>query len=501
VESVLPVLSMRHITKRFFGTVVLDDVSLDCLPAEVHAIVGENGAGKSTLMKIIGGEYRPDEGTVLLDGEPVRLQQPRQALDLGISMIHQEFTLLPHRNVAENVMLGREPRRGRWRRGVDRRSMEVTTAGLLAELGLDAISPKTLVRQLSVAQQQGVEIAKALSYRPRILVMDEPTAALTPAEVGALFARIRILVARGLTVLYISHRLTEIFDLAHRVTVLKDGRRVDTLDVADTSADDLVPLMVGRAGLAGLAVRHADPATIGPVRLSVRDGAAPGLHGIDLDVRAGEIVGVAGLDGSGRTELAHALAGAAPLRSGAIEVDGRRRRLGSPRAAIRAGIGSLTADRKSEGLVLPLSAADNSLLTVRAFGRVRRSANRALLTGLAGQVGLSVDALRRDVRVLSGGNQQKVVLAKWLVARAGIYVFDEPTRGIDVGAKAVIHRLMRDLADGGAAILMISSDLPEVIGVSDRIVVMCAGGIAGELPADASEESIMILATRARVPA
>jgi len=491
---------MRHISKRFFGTTVLDDVSLDCRPGEVHAIVGENGAGKSTLMKIIGGEYQPDEGTVVLDGQPVRLQQPSQALALGISMIHQEFTLLPYRTVAENVLLGREPWI-RWSRAVDRRSMTATTAGLLAELGLTTISPAAQIRQLSVAQQQGVEIAKALSYAPRILVMDEPTAALTPAEVAGLFARIRILVARGLTVLYISHRLAEIFDIAHRVTVLKDGKRVDTLDVADTSAEDLVPLMVGRAGLAALAVRHAESAAIGAVRLSVRGGAAPGLHDIDLDVRAGEIVGLAGLDGSGRTELARALAGADPLRSGTVEIDGRPRRLGSPRASIRAGIASLTADRKAEGLVLPLSAADNGLLTVRAFGRARESASRARLAGLAKRVGLSTDALRRGVQVLSGGNQQKVVITKWLAAGAGVYVFDEPTRGIDVGAKAAVHQLMRGLADGGAAILMISSDLPEIIGVSDRIVVMCEGRIAGELPADATEESIMQLATTARVPA
>jgi ribose transport system ATP-binding protein len=492
---------MQHISKRFFGTTVLDDVSLDCLPGEVHAIVGENGAGKSTLMKIIGGEYQPDEGIVLLDGQPVRLQQPSQAFALGISMIHQEFTLLPYRTVAENVLLGREPRRGRWSRAVDRRSLEATSAGLLGELGLTAISPRDQVRHLTVAQQQGVEIAKALSRSPRILVMDEPTAALTPGEVAALFARIRILVARGLTVLYISHRLTEIFDIANRVTVVKDGKRVDTLDVADTSAADLVPLMVGRAGLAALAVRHADSATIGTVRLSVRDGAAPGLYDIDLDVRAGEIVGLAGLDGSGRTELARALAGAAPLRSGTVEIDGQPRRLRSPRAAIRAGIASLTADRKAEGLVLPLSAADNSLLTVRAFGRARGSASRVRLAALAEQVGLSTDALQRSVQVLSGGNQQKVVITKWLATGAGVYVFDEPTRGIDVGAKAAIHQLMRGLADRGAAILMISSDLPEIIGVSDRIVVMCEGGIAGELPADATEESIMKLATTSRVPA
>jgi ribose transport system ATP-binding protein len=489
-EDPQPVLSMRHITKRFFGTTVLDDVSLDCRPGEVHAIVGENGAGKSTLMKILGGEYRPDAGTVFLDGQPVRLQHPRHALARGISVIHQEFTLLPERTVAENVLLGREPRR---RLGVDRRALEATTAELLAELNLGGISPRTPVRRLPVAQQQGVEIAKALSYRPRILVMDEPTAALTPDEVAALFARIGDLVARGLTVLYISHRLAEVFELAHRVTVLKDGQLVATRAVAGTTPAELVQLMVGRPASDPAPARRTRP--VGPVRVALRGARAAGLHGIDLQVRAGEIVGVAGLDGSGRTELARALSGANRLSAGTVEIDGDRKRLASPRAAIKAGIASLTADRKAEGLVLPLSAADNGLLAVRALRLGGAEPARRALAGLAARVGLPSVALTREARLLSGGNQQKVVLAKWLATGAGIYVFDEPTRGVDVGAKAAIHELVRELADDGAAIVLVSSDLPEVSAVSDRIVVLRHGRLAGELPAGAPEEEIMLLAT------
>jgi ABC-type sugar transport system ATPase subunit len=487
MDDVTQLLAVRHVTKSFFGTTVLDDVSVDFRPGEVHAIVGENGAGKSTLMKILGGEYRPDAGTVQLGHEILHLTHPRHALARGISVIHQEFTLLPERTVAENVLLGREPRR-RFR--VDRRAMATTTAALLDELNLGAVSPYTPVRRLSVAQQQGVEIAKALSHRPQIVIMDEPTAALASGEVAALFARIRDLAARGRTVLYISHRLAEVFELADRVTVLKDGRLVTTCAVGETTAAGLVGLMVGRPAAPAPARRTATP---GPVRLSVRGARIPGLSGVDLDLRAGEIVGVAGLDGSGRSELARALSGAVRLSAGTVCVDGRRRRLSSPRGAIRAGIAFLTADRKAEGLVLPLAAADNGLLAVRAL----RLGPQPKLADLASRVGLRPAALGREVRLLSGGNQQKVVLAKWLATGAGIYVFDEPTRGIDVGAKATIHQLMRDLAAGGAAILMISSDLPEVIEVSDRILVMRHGAVAGELPAGAAEEEIMSLAVAA----
>jgi ABC-type sugar transport system ATPase subunit len=489
-----PVLAMEQITKRFFGTTVLEDVSLDCHRGEVHAIVGANGAGKSTLMKVLGGVYPPDGGRLLLDGAPVRFRDPHQAQAHGISLIHQEFTLLPDRAVADNILLGREPRR---RIAIDRRAMHARARALLTDLDIDAdlIPTRRLVRRLSVAQRQAVEIAKALSYGPRILVMDEPTAALAPGEVEVLFRRVRQLVARGLAVLYISHRLAEVFELADRVTVLRDGRRVDTREVSTVSSVELVRMMVGRE----LAEREtAGPEEVpepGPVRLAVRGGQGRTLRGVDLQVCRGEIVGVGGLDGSGRSDLARAVFGSTPFRAGTVEVDGKVRRIRSPRQAIRAGIGYVTADRKSEGLVLPLSGTDNALLAVRALGGRRTGRALAGLAALAAKVGLPKPLLRKESRLLSGGSQQKVVLMKWLATEAGVYLFDEPTRGVDVGAKAGIHDLVREIAAGGAAVLLISSDLPELIGLSHRIVVMHAGAVAGELPAGTDEESIVLLAT------
>src|SRR6266498_2303619 len=447
VPATSPVLSMQGITKRFFGTTVLDDVSLTCHSGEVHAIVGANGAGKSTLMKVLGGVYPPDGGQLVLDGQIVRFRDPHQALAHGISIIYQELTLLPERSVADNILLGREPLR---RLAIDRKAMHAQARSLLAELDAAQIPTRRLVRRLTVAQR--------------------------------------------LAVLYISHRLDEVFQLADRVTVLKDGRHVATRDVSTVDAVQLVRLMVGRE-LADRESRPPAPARTGPVRLAVRGGQGRNLRDINLEVRGGEIVGVGGLDGSGRSDLARAVFGAAPFRVATVEVDGRRRRIRSPRAAIRAGIGYVSADRKTEGLVMPLPAVDNVLLAVRALGRGPTQEAGRTLPRLAQRVGLATGLLRRESRVLSGGNQQKVVLMKWLATRAGIYLFDEPTRGVDVGAKAGIHELMRELAGAGAAILMISSELPELVALSHRIVVMHAGAIAGELPAGASEEAIMLLAT------
>jgi ribose transport system ATP-binding protein len=494
-----PLLQMRGITKRFYGVPVLDGVDLDAVAGEVHAIVGENGAGKSTLMKILAGAHQPDAGTILLDGQEVRFGHPREAQERGVSIIYQEFNLLPERTVAQNIFLGREPTRGPF---VDKRAMEEATAALLAELGAaDAISPRSLVRDLSVAQQQTVEIAKALSFEARILVMDEPTAALSPHEVDALFARVRLLQARGLAVLYISHRLKEVFDLAQRITVLKDGRKVATVASDAVSSGELVRMMVGRE-LDHYFPARATAGAVGEIRLRVQGGAVGKLHDIDLEVRAGEIVGLAGLAGAGRTEVARALFGVEPFVSGTVELDGKPVRIRSPRQAIRAGIGFLTEDRKAEGLILPQSVRDNTLLALRSLARSRQTAGATpgtrLVVDLARRVELRAASLQQEVRDLSGGNQQKVVLAKWLATRARILIFDEPTRGIDVGAKAGIHELMRELANAGAAILMISSELPEVIGMSDRVLVMRDGTIAGELPAGASEADIMLLATGER---
>jgi ABC-type sugar transport system ATPase subunit len=498
-EPGVPLLQMRGITKSFFGVPVLDAVDLDVMAGEVHAVVGENGAGKSTLMKILVGAYQPDEGSILLDGEEVRFSHPRQAQERGVSIIYQEFNLLPERTVAQNIFLGREPARGPL---VDNRAMEEATAKLLAELGVEGtILPDTPVRELPVAQQQTVEIAKALSFEARILVMDEPTAALSPHEVDALFERVRLLQERGLAVLYISHRMKEIFELSRRITVLKDGRKVDTVASDSVRPGELVRMMVGRE-LDHYFPPRAAAGEIGPVRLQVRGGAIGKLHDINLEVRAGEIVGLAGLAGAGRTEVARAIFGVEPFTSGVVELNGKPIRIRSPRQAIRAGIGFLTEDRKLEGLVLPQSVRDNALLALRSLGRARveerpgRAAPSVL--DLARRVELRAASLEQEVRYLSGGNQQKVVLAKWLATRAQILIFDEPTRGIDVGAKAGIHELMRELARAGAAILMISSELPEVIGMSDRILVMRDGTIAGELPPGASEAQIMLLATGER---
>jgi len=487
-----PVITMRGIGKEFLGVRVLEDVDLACHAGEVHAIVGENGAGKSTLMKILCGAYRPSEGEVLIDGEPVSFHHPLDGQRAGVAIIYQEFNLLPHRTVAENIFLGREPRRGLL---IDRQAMEERSAELLAQLAPDdPISPRELVGKLPVARQQTVEIAKALSLDSRIMVMDEPTAALAAHEVERLFEQVRRLKERGLAIFYISHRLKEVFEIAERITVLKDGRLVKTMRSDDVTSSELVRLMVGRELDQHFPPRAA-PGTRGPVRLSLRGAGNDPLSDIDLDVHAGEILGIAGLQGSGRTELARAIFGADPFYRGTVELDGKPRRISSPRAAVAAGIGFVTEDRKAEGLALAQPVRDNVSLAWRSLRRsVRRS--RELDVGtLVKAVELRSRGLGQEVRFLSGGNQQKVVLAKWLATEPRLVIFDEPTRGIDVGARAGIHDLIRGLADEGVAVMMISSELPEVIGMSDRIVVMRQGRIAGELEAGPQESDIMFLAT------
>ncbi|WP_433258779.1 sugar ABC transporter ATP-binding protein [Streptosporangium sp. CA-135522] len=485
---------MRGIAKSFLGVRVLTGVSLEAAAGEVHAVVGENGAGKSTLMKILAGVHAPDEGVIEIDGSPVSFAHPVDAQRAGVAIIYQEFNLLPERGVAENVFLGREPvRRGL----VDRAAMEADTAQLLAELGETSFGPRDLVRHLSVAQQQVVEIAKALSQDARIIVMDEPTAALAGHEVELLYRLVARLRERGIAVLYISHRLREVFDLAARVTVLKDGALVTSVDTTRVTPDELVRLMVGRDLGAYFPPRDGSrEGGAGEVRLSVRGGGNAVLDGIDLDLRAGEILGVAGLQGSGRTELAKALFGAEPFTRGEMSP----LRPGSVRQAVAAGIGLVTEDRKAEGLALRQSVRDNALLVSRS---VRRGGHGGRDGGRRGHgdVRELLEAVRlqpphpdQEVRYLSGGNQQKVVLAKWMTVAPRVMVLDEPTRGVDVGAKAAIYDLMRGLAKDGMAIMMISSELPELIGMSDRVVVMRDGRIAGELPAGPSEETVMRLA-------
>ncbi|MEV4538901.1 sugar ABC transporter ATP-binding protein [Asanoa sp. NPDC049518] len=482
---------MHDVGKSFYGVSVLSNVDIDVHPGEVHAVVGENGAGKSTLMKIASGVYQPDSGSVRIGGEPVLLHNPRAAQAAGVGIIHQEFNLLPERTVAENVFLGREPTR----RGlVDRRTMRERTAELLASVGAETVRPTDRVGALGVAQQQVVEIVKALSLDARVLIMDEPTAALADHEVELLYALVRRLQARGIGILYVSHRLAEVFDLSSRITVLKDGRRVVTVDTADATPEALVRHMVGRELASYYPPKASKPGTA----LVTLAGAGNGrLRPIDLELRSGEVLGVGGLQGSGRSALARALFGAPGFSAGQMTLDGKPVRPRSPRQAVRAGIAYVTEDRKGEGLALSQSVLDNALLASRAAtprwfgGGARTTSVRDLLAA----VEVHAAGADQEVRYLSGGNQQKVVLARWLAMKPRVLLFDEPTRGIDVGAKAAIHELIRDLADKGAAVLMISSELPELLGMSDRIVVMRDGALAGELPGDASEEAVLSLAT------
>ncbi|MEV5199276.1 sugar ABC transporter ATP-binding protein [Streptomyces sp. NPDC053720] len=484
-------LTMQGVSKSFLGVRVLDGVGLDLEAGEVHALVGENGAGKSTLMKILAGEHLPDAGTITIDGTDRTFGHPAEAQAAGVGIIHQEFALLTHRTVAENVFLGREPTRYGL---VDRGAMERRTAELLAELDETGITPRTTVHELSVARRQTVEIVKALASDVRILVMDEPTAALADHEVERLGSLVRRLTARGIGILYISHRLREVFDLSRRITVLKDGRRVTTLDTRGTDAGTVVRAMVGRE-LGAYYPPRAGPGEPGAERLTVRGGGNSRISGIDLTLRAGEVVGVAGLQGSGRTSLARALFGAAPFTTGAMTVGGEPLRPANPREAVRAGIALVTEDRKGEGLALHQSVADNALLVTRAVPARGRPAARREVTALLERVRLHAHGEDQQVQYLSGGNQQKVVIAKWLAARPRVLLFDEPTRGVDVGAKAAIHTLVRELAREGLAVLIISSELPELIGMSDRILVMSEGRLAGELSAGATEESVMSVAT------
>ncbi|MBG0567097.1 sugar ABC transporter ATP-binding protein [Actinoplanes aureus] len=487
-----PLLALQGIGKSFLGVRVLGGVDLEVRPGEVHAVVGENGAGKSTLMKIVSGVYPPDEGTIEFAGAQRHFSGPRDAQRAGIGIVHQEFNLLPQRTVAENVFLGREPRR----RGlVDRRAMLGRAAELLASVGEGSLPPDTRVGRLGVAQQQVVEIVKALALDARLIIMDEPTAALADHEVGQLRALVRRLQQHHIGVLYVSHRLAEVFDLSSRITVLKDGRRVTTVNTDEVTADQLVRHMVGRE-LSGYYAERAKPDERGPVRLAVRAGGNRILRDINLQLRAGEVLGVGGLRGAGRSALARSLFGVSPFTTGAVTIDGEPVRLRSPRAAMRAGIAYVTEDRKGEGIVAGLSVLDNALLASRAVrpGWAGRGARAARIRDLLAAVELRAAGEDQDIRFLSGGNQQKVVLARWLALGPRVLLFDEPTRGIDVGSKSAIHDLVRRLARAGAAVLVVSSELPELLGLSDRLIVMRDGRIAGELPAGSSEEDVVALA-------
>lgn len=487
-------LEMKKIRKEFPGVLALDGVDFNLRKGEVHVLLGENGAGKSTLMKILSGAYQKDGGEILIDGEPAGISSPSHAQALGIGIIYQEFTLNPHLSVAENIYLGREP--VRLPGVINWKKLYRDARSILDDLDVK-IDVRQKVASLGVAMQQMTEVAKALSQNARILVMDEPTAALSGREIEALFRTIAHLKSKGVGIVYISHRLEEIFEIGDRVTVLRDGRYVDTRSVKGLARNEMVRLMVNRDLDDHIPKVKSDPGDV-VLRLegvNVRDR----LRDISFELRRGEVLGIAGLMGAGRTRLAKTLFGAERISGGRILVDGEEVNLKSPRDAINAGIGLVTEDRKSEGLILELSVKKNITLP---------NLNRFLSKGVLqlGREGKVADDYIRRLKIktpsgnqrvvcLSGGNQQKVVLSKWLCTDARIFLFDEPTRGIDVGAKTEIYQLMNEITARGGAILMISSEMPEILGMSDRILVMRDGAVAGELAgADATQEQIMKLA-------
>jgi ABC-type sugar transport system ATPase subunit len=493
VTGTLPLLRMSGISKRFPGVQALQDACLDVRAGEVHVLLGENGAGKSTLMKVLCGQYAADDGEVLLDGRRVRPASPIEAGRLGLVMIHQELNLVPGLSVAENIFLGHEPGRAGWIRSapIHRAARELLRR---LECGVD---PNVPAARLSVAEQQLVEIARALRENARVLVMDEPTAALADHEIETLFDVIRSLCADGVPVIYISHRMNEIFRIGDRVTVMRDGRTVGTLQVAATDVGELVRLMVGRTIAEQIPKRDVP---LGDMILEVDGLARKGvLEPVSLSIREGEILGVAGLMGSGRTELARAIYGADAADAGTVRVAGRKLERRSPDTSIGAGLGFITEDRKQQGLVLQLSVAQNISLTslddVSRFGVLDLRAEAELARGQANRLRIRAASLDQRVIDLSGGNQQKVVLARWLAARCRVLLFDEPTRGIDVGAKAELYDLIGELVAAGVAVLLVSSEMPELLGLADRVAVMHDGALQAVLPrSEVTQERIMELA-------
>jgi ribose transport system ATP-binding protein len=490
---------MTAISKAFPGVQALVDASFELRSGEVHALVGENGAGKSTLMKVLAGIHERDAGSITFRGREVRIPDPRAALDLGISMIHQELVLMPHLTVAQNVFLGREPR-GRPSFMLDDRRLDRMARELIDRLHL-RIDPRARVKDLKVAQQQMVAITQALSFDASVLIMDEPTAALTDTEIDELFRIIRSLREHGVGIVHISHRLDELRQIADRVTVMRDGRHVATFATQERSIPEVISLMVGRTMYEDRPV--ARPSEEREVVLEVR-GLSRGraVRDLSLALHRGEILGIAGLVGAGRTELARLIFGADPKDAGEILVRGRSVHIDSPADAVRLGIGYLSEDRKRYGLALGMDVETNVVLAsyrrfLRSLGQVSTRRTRAVAAERVRELSIKTPGLGQRVRNLSGGTQQKVVIAKWLTAETDILIFDEPTRGIDVGAKSEIYHLLNELAAQGRSIIMISSELPEILRMSHRIAVMCEGRLTGELlAADASQEAIMTLATQ-----
>jgi len=492
------IVRFERITKRFGGTMALDNVSFSVQQGEIHAVLGENGAGKSTLMRILSGVLMKDSGRLFVAGEEKTFRTPANAQHEGISTVYQEPYLAPHMTVGENVFLGREPSRGFG--VVDFGSLNAQTKEILSRLEL-SIDPTTRLLELSSAEIQLIQIARALAFSSKILILDEPTASITEHESGVLFNLLKKLNAGGLTIVYVSHRLKEIFDLCHRATVLRDGRYIDTVDVGSTNDQRMIKMMVGREitpyDQAQRRTKAGD-VRLGVQGLTVREAPVQ-VKDVSFFVRKGEIVALAGLVGSGRSEVAKAIFGLSRLDAGTIQIDGRPLRIRKPKDAIRLGISFVPEDRKGEGLISEQSVKHNISLTglrlVSKLGFIQGRAEVGLARSSSKQLSIKSSSEEAEVSTLSGGNQQKVVLAKWLWLKPSILILDEPTRGIDVGAKAEIHTLIRNLAEEGVSVLLVSSELPEVLALADRIYVMRDGTIAGELQREqASQEAIMRLA-------
>lgn len=488
------ILSTHNLTKTYPGVVALNDVSIDFRQGEIHALVGENGAGKSTLVKLLSGAIEPDSGYIEIRGARHERMTPREAQQLGIEIIYQEFNLVPSLSVAENIFLGAFEGNGVF---VDFKAMRRRAAELFEELQV-SISPEVRVETLTVAEQQLVEIAKSLVRNARILIMDEPTAPLTLKETRILFDLVRKLKAKGVTIIYISHRFAEIFELSDRVTVMRDGTKIQTLFTRDTSRDEMIRLMVGRDLKETYPTRNG---AIGEVALEVRNLSGAGAQDISFTLRRGEILGIAGLVGAGRTELMRMIFGADRCDSGEILIQGKSVKIPSPEAAVRFGIGYVPEDRKQHGVLLELSIGDNIVLPIlrrlSSCTFLNRKREREILETYRNSLSIKTPSLKQLVKNLSGGNQQKVALSKWLASGTEILIFDEPTRGIDVAAKQEIYFLMNRLAEEGRAIIMVSSEMEELLGMSDRIIVLREGSYAGEIEnrSEFSQERVLALAS------
>jgi ribose transport system ATP-binding protein len=494
-----PLVLMEGIDKSFPGVRALENCRFELWPGEVHALVGENGAGKSTLMKVLTGVFQKDAGRIIYKGKEVKIPNPRVAQELGISIVHQELNLMPHLTVAQNIFIGREARRKGFSLFLDEESMNERAQELLDLFHIN-IDPRIRVKELTVAKQQRVEIAKALSFNAEVLIMDEPTAALSEAEVEELFRILRKLKEKGMGIIYISHRLEELKEIADRVTVMRDGHYIGTLVIHEATIDKIISMMVGRNIYETSSREHIDKET--EVVLEVKNlNRGREIRDVSFKLKKGEILGLAGLVGAGRTEVARAIFGADSVESGEVYVRGQRVRIKSPADAIRHGIAYLSEDRRRYGLMLGLSVEDNVVLpSMSEFLRfnffVHRKKSKERCAEYVDKLRIKTPTLAQKVKNLSGGNQQKVIVAKWLLKNCEILIFDEPTRGIDVGAKSEIYKLLNELVEEGKSIIMISSELPEILRMSHRILVMCEGRITGEIDArEATEELVMKYAT------